>query len=322
MPTIFDNLLQVLWNILLICLGRHPIQNAHIIKPEIDKLPKTLVEKIPLVMYIPPPPEGSDLKSTSQKIITSPHNYPPKAPSKPLSKPRFKFLKPRAPKKKHSCPVSAPRLPADVEKTAANGEALAWSDYWEENEYPFVILEGNRAACAICLLDFEEPKRKSGLEHAFTKSSDKEAAEEPVVESLDYDTKKSDEAEEPVGELEGREAIKWSQQKSPSTNPTEPRIHSASQVVVRTSSPGIALEDRETNQQLEDAGEEAQPLRLLNCGHVFHVRVPTCHRIIFSSDSALFLQKTCLDPWLIDVSGRCPICQRAVEIPGQKSGRS
>ncbi|XP_006461093.1 hypothetical protein AGABI2DRAFT_192631, partial [Agaricus bisporus var. bisporus H97] len=112
----------VLWNILLICLGRHPIQNAHIIKPEIDKLPKTLVEKIPLVMYIPPPPEGSDLKSTSQKIITSPHNYPPKAPSKPLSKPRFKFLKPRASKKKHSCPVSAPRLPADVEKTAANGE--------------------------------------------------------------------------------------------------------------------------------------------------------------------------------------------------------
>ncbi|EKM80961.1 hypothetical protein AGABI1DRAFT_83898, partial [Agaricus bisporus var. burnettii JB137-S8] len=62
----------VLWNILLICLGRHPIQNAHIIKPEIDKLPKTLVEKIPLVMYIPPPPEGSDLKPTSQKIITSP----------------------------------------------------------------------------------------------------------------------------------------------------------------------------------------------------------------------------------------------------------
>jgi hypothetical protein len=275
---VFDSLLQVLWNILLICLGRHPIQNAHIIKPEIDKLPKHVVEKIPLVMYIPPPPEGSDLKPTSQKIITSPHTYPPKVPSKRLSKPRFKFLRPSSLKKKHSRQSSAPRLPADVEKAAGDGEGLSWSDYWEDNEYPFVILEGNRAACAICLLDFEEPKRKSGLEHAIITSSDKETTEEPIVETLDYDTKKSDEAEGLAEELDGGEITPMSQHKSSYANSTEPRISNSSQAVTRTPSPGIAVEDREraTNQtQLEDAGEEAQPLRLLHCGHVFHVRVLT-----------------------------------------------
>ncbi len=33
-------------------------------------------------------------------------------------------------------------------------------------------------------------------------------------------------------------------------------------------------------------------------------------------------QRTCLDPWLTDVSGRCPVCQRPVEIPGQKTKKS
>jgi len=47
--------------------------------------------------------------------------------------------------------------------------------------------------------------------------------------------------------------------------------------------------------KLEDAGDGSQPLRLLFCGHVFH--------------------KTCVDPWLTDVSGRCPVCQRPVEFP-------
>ena len=37
---------------------------------------------------------------------------------------------------------------------------MLWEANWELGEYPFVALEGNRAACAICLMDFEEPKRK------------------------------------------------------------------------------------------------------------------------------------------------------------------
>lgn len=33
-------------------------------------------------------------------------------------------------------------------------------------------------------------------------------------------------------------------------------------------------------------------------------------------------QKTCLDPWLLDVSGRCPVCQRQVELPDlQRKGK-
>ncbi|KAF9452400.1 hypothetical protein P691DRAFT_795093 [Macrolepiota fuliginosa MF-IS2] len=262
----------VFWNILLICLGRHPIQNPHIIKPDIDKIPKVLVEKIPLVMYIPPPPEGSDLKSTSPNVIINPHAYPPKASTKSAnrSKPRFKFLKAKVSKKETRADTTT--IPADVEKHPGSGEPRMWSDYWEESGYPFVVLEGNRAACAICLMDFEEPKRKPGLEHAFTPDSKEAGDETVVVESIDKDGEKGETVEVKSKEANGG------------------------------SDSGITLEVRERESsplRLEDAGEEAQPLRLLTCGHVFH--------------------KTCLDPWLTDVSGRCPVCQRPVEIPGQKT---
>lgn len=262
-------------------------------------MPKALVEKIPLVMYIPPPPEGSDFKSTSPKIITNPHTYPPNASPKSANKPkpRFRFLKPRSLRKKQVS-SNATGLPVDIEKHPGTGEPLTWSDYWEDSEYPFVVLEGNRAACAICLMDFEEPKRKPGLEHTFATIEKKETVEETVIATVDNDMKK----EEAV-ELEAKPAD------------TE---------VTQTSGSGITLEVREggaNHIQLEDAGEEAQPLRLLTCGHVFHV----CFFLaIPSSPSDTYpcrLQKTCLDPWLTDVSGRCPVCQRPVEIPGQTPRR-
>ena len=37
---------------------------------------------------------------------------------------------------------------------------ISWEAHWELGGHPFVTLEGNRAACAICLMDFEAPKRK------------------------------------------------------------------------------------------------------------------------------------------------------------------
>ncbi|SPO23704.1 uncharacterized protein UTRI_03769_B [Ustilago trichophora] len=46
-----------------------------------------------------------------------------------------------------------------------------------------------------------------------------------------------------------------------------------------------------------DAEEEPEPLRLLECGHVMH--------------------RSCVDQWLTTVSGRCPVCQRAV-VPGDE----
>ncbi|KAJ3570364.1 hypothetical protein NP233_g4454 [Leucocoprinus birnbaumii] len=253
---------KVFWNILLICLGRHPIQNPHVIKPDIEKIPKALVDKIPLVMYIPPPPEGSEFKSTSPKIITHPHTYPPAGIAKPVTKPkpRFRFLKPKT--KSKDIPIISDNLPADVEKSPGSGQPLTWSDYWEDSEYPFVVLEGNRAACAICLLDFEEPKRKPGLEHPL--GSEKETGSDPTVT-------KPTPVESTVTEDDGD-----SKNDKPAQDEKKSKKSSTDQPVeeVRTSTTGITLEARSAGPsalQLEDAGEEAQPLRLLTCGHVFHV---------------------------------------------------
>lgn len=50
-----------------------------------------------------------------------------------------------------------------------------------------------------------------------------------------------------------------------------------------------------------DQGPEPEPLRLLECGHVMH--------------------RSCVDQWLTTVSGRCPVCQKAV-IPEMESKRA
>ncbi|KAG8712459.1 hypothetical protein FRC09_019843 [Ceratobasidium sp. 395] len=50
---------------------------------------------------------------------------------------------------------------------------------------------------------------------------------------------------------------------------------------------------RRVGVQVED-GPEAEALRLLACGHAFHME--------------------CLDPWLVEVSARCPTCRRRVEL--------
>lgn len=101
-----------------------------------------------------------------------------------------------------------------------------WEDHWEQSEYPFVRLEGNRAACAICLMDFEEPKRLSGA-----------PKEEDMIKE------------------EGTPTA------SPRTREQEVEIP-----VER-----ITEEERDALPRLEDTGEGPQPLRLLACGHVFHV---------------------------------------------------
>lgn len=102
-----------------------------------------------------------------------------------------------------------------------------WEDNWEHGEYPFVRLEGNRATCAICLMDFEEPK-KSEKHNNVTK---------PVEET----------SNEKAEERENREIVELE-------------------------------DDEESHSQLhlEDAGEGAQPLRLLPCGHAFHVSILFC----------------------------------------------
>ena len=179
------------------------------INPEIGKLPKTTVDRIPLVIYIPPPPEG--VKSALGGI---PHSYPPKPTNSP--QPRFKLL--RRFRKKNT-PQDTPDGKDD--RTTDTEGSMLWEANWELGEYPFVTLEGSRAACAICLMDFEEPKRK-----------------------------------EVTGEG--------------SSSPRRME-HTSSTIDDMVNSNISSGEKDQEKLKLVDAGDDAQPLRLLPCSHVFHV---------------------------------------------------
>ena len=241
------------------------------IKPEIGKLPKSVVDRIPLVMYIPPPPNSP---SEGPNIPGPSHSYPPKISAEPRPpKHRFKFFRkiPLLAEKKGEAKATGNSSGNPMEKAENEEDPESWEGHWERSDYPFVVLEGNRAACAICLMDFEEPKRKNFLSG--------------------------------IGaELDG----------TPAKTPA--KLESSEREV-----PVVNEEEREEQLKLADAGDGAQPLRLLACGHVFHVS--TFYDIYVNTADAN-LQKTCLDPWLTDVSGRCPVCQRAVEIlPSKRSRR-
>ncbi|KDN34698.1 hypothetical protein RSAG8_12219, partial [Rhizoctonia solani AG-8 WAC10335] len=132
-------LVYVTINIILVCMGRHPIQPGgrmgHI-NPDVPKMPRTMVDRIrtmvdriPLVMYIP---------TTTEPAAPEPaHAYPPTTskPAATVTKRRFFFFKKGSKK---------PQAGQDKNKPDDVGAAE-----WEKNEYPFVKLEANRAACAI-----------------------------------------------------------------------------------------------------------------------------------------------------------------------------
>ncbi|KAF8161091.1 hypothetical protein B0H34DRAFT_788231 [Crassisporium funariophilum] len=246
-------ILFIFWNIFLICIGRHPLQNPNMIKPEIGKLPKAVVERIPLVMYIPPPPEEEEISH-----IVVPHEYPPKnTPTVKPSRRRFKLLRNFTSfRTKKNIAAEGNQGEKKEETIAENEGPISWEEHWEQGDYPLITLEGNRAACAICLMDFEEPKRKNP-------PSNQEPSEKEAQDML--------------------------------TTTSDVGIQSISSGSGQGLHPHITEDERQEQLKLVDAGDGAQPLRLLACSHVFH--------------------KTCLDPWLTDVSGRCPVCQRAVEIP-------
>ncbi|KAI0049876.1 hypothetical protein FA95DRAFT_1604035 [Auriscalpium vulgare] len=284
-------ILYLAWSVFLLCIGRHPIQNPHYIKPEVGKLPRAVVDAIPLVLYIPPPPEdfpdkqpppaavrspkspsasllrftakatapaNSNIPNTSTIAVPAPaHTVAPPistgptpsappvngTPTAPARRHRFRFL--RVPFKRRRASLASESAGGGKGKGKGSG---TWEDQWERGAYalPFVRLEGNRAACAICLEDFEAPQRVDG--------EDKEGKGVAPVE-------------------------------------TSTKLHGEG-----TDRRGGGGEDAEADAlRLEDAGQGVQPLRLLACGHAFH--------------------KTCLDPWLTDVSGRCPVCQRPVIQP-------
>ncbi|KZT08319.1 uncharacterized protein LAESUDRAFT_61526 [Laetiporus sulphureus 93-53] len=280
---VFGPVIYLLWSILLLCLGRHPLQSSQ----QVDKLPKSAVEQIPLVLYIPPPPEdqsSDDGPSKPTPITPSKHSYPPK-PANAFTRPKRRFTFMRKRKGKGKGGVTGGSLDekgggstGEHASAGTDSEKQAWEDKWEPGDYPFVRLEGNRAVCAICLMDFEEPRRiDEGEERNVA-----EAVAVAVPAPRSAAVSESDilaEGAIPGGFLGGDA---WQ----------EVQVERVSQ------------EERD-HLKLDDAGEGPQPLRLLGCGHVFH--------------------QTCVDPWLTDVSGRCPICQRPVEIPkdaGKKKNRA
>ncbi|KAI0344844.1 hypothetical protein BDW22DRAFT_1327114 [Trametopsis cervina] len=252
---ILGPILYLLYNIILLCLGRHPLQNPGQIRAEIKKIPKSVVDNIPLVLYIPAPTDDDGTGKGGVTVPPAAHIYPPNPSAKPDArkrKLRFAFFR----RSKHSTDGAKTKGKGSNTKKG-DGEGDAWEDNWVSGEYPFVRLEGHRAACAICLMDFDEPERKD-------KGKQVQATSDPT----------SDAPAETSPDHGSRPAIQ------------EIQVDEVTQADM-------------DNLKLEDAGEGPQPLRLLACGHVFH--------------------KTCLDPWLIDVSGRCPVCQRPVEIPGEST---
>ncbi|EKM54470.1 uncharacterized protein PHACADRAFT_258332 [Phanerochaete carnosa HHB-10118-sp] len=236
---IFWPVAYLTWNIFLLCIGRHPVQRTPV-RHEIGKLPKSTVDQIPLVLYIPPPHEEAQGKEKDTTTPSIPYTYPPTTKPPLQKKRRFAFLRRSRKSKKSEKEGKSP----DLSKDDKEGERT-WEDNWVSGDYPFVRLEGNRAACAICLMDFEEPQRAGGAAKAEPGAAD--AGGDASMVQVDEVTR-----------------------------------------------------DDAKRLKLEDAGEGPQPLRLLGCGHVFH--------------------KTCVDPWLIDVSGRCPVCQRPVEIAKEGKG--
>jgi hypothetical protein len=202
------------------------------------------------VLYIPPPPDQPPKPVT----FPSEHSYPPKPPEPPR---RFRFF-----------PRRAGKLTGDTTKAGTGKEKggskrpQTWEDNWEKGEYPFVQLDGNRASCAICLLDFQEPKRVS------------EGALKTVEEKTDSEAQAQGGNEAPVAAAaEENESIDGGEEVEEEGDVTEQA----------TTGP---LSSNGDNLRLQDAGEGAQPLRLLKCGHVFHV--------------SLFLvtlgARTCTDP--------------------------
>jgi len=230
-------------------------------RPEIGKLSAAAVENIPLVLYIPAPPmkdvpqatSGADVAIGKPELAHT-HSYPPerecrsstsltstgtRVQSRSMRWFTFRRIRPKKDR-------DGEKSENGQNKSKNEGKGDPYEEKWEKGEYPFVKLEENRAVCAICLCDFEEPKR--------------------VRYSIGSIPRDLDEAEAAV---------------------VTDVVEASSEDVLR----------------LTDPGAGAQPLRLLDCAHVFH--------------------KTCIDPWLTDVSGRCPVCQRPVEVkePPSKSKR-
>lgn len=253
------------------------------IRPDIGKLSQKMVDSIPLVMYIPPPPETFSIKVKTPPL--SEFTYPPpqpkssvkgllssSTPTQALSNDRrghrFRLFPFKRRTKKGR--KSSDKARAVGEEEEEEEEPQTWEDYFYENEYPFVILEGNRAACAICLMDFEEPKKRNfASHHPHGQSKTGNATEQSgaIVTGIIAGSKPASPVVSPSEGETGAAGVSDGTLLA-STSKSIEETRSQPQAIP------VEIRDGEDHLKLEDAGEGAQPLRLLSCGHVFHVFIP------------------------------------------------
>lgn len=239
---IFSPMFYIMFNLTLLLLGRHPIQNA--VNPDIGKLRKSHVEHIPLVFFIPSPPEDENKPFAVPKPS---YTYPPKpaAPPTVVSGRQFGFLRKYRKKEDESLKAdTSPDEPKAKVNEDVEGEEI-WEDQWEKCDFPFVRLDKNRASCAICLLDFEAPPMK-----------EKEAAQPQPANPI---ASSSNDADTSIP-IEGVTNIQTWDMKLDGISSIVPEEHEHEHERTDAGEP-----------ILTDAGEGVQPLRLLQCGHVFHV---------------------------------------------------
>ncbi|KAI0332587.1 hypothetical protein GY45DRAFT_457694 [Cubamyces sp. BRFM 1775] len=106
------------------------------------------IDRIPLVIYIPPPPDDGLASPTTPSDDS--HLHSPAGPrTRRKKRIRFIFFLP-----------GRRSANDDLEQGATSADAnAAWEANWQRTPYRFVRLLDNQARCAICLTDFEAPRR-------------------------------------------------------------------------------------------------------------------------------------------------------------------
>ncbi|KAH9900859.1 hypothetical protein C8Q73DRAFT_221408 [Cubamyces lactineus] len=111
-------------------------------------LTQTEIDLIPLVIYIPPPPDDGLASPISPSDDS--HMHSPNSP-RTSNKRRMRFIFFLSGRRSSNDDVERGAAPADV--------SAAWEANWQPTTYRFVRLLDNQARCAICLTDFEAPRR-------------------------------------------------------------------------------------------------------------------------------------------------------------------
>lgn len=203
------------------CIGLRQGFRPQTNNPATSKSPKSAVERIPLVLYIPAPPEEQGEIAVPAPVHQA---YPP-GPRMPKPQQRRFWSVPFSCNGKDK-PGSIADDGGESGKSGGGG-SQTWEENWQPAKLPFVRLASNQATCAICLTDFEEPPRARG-------------------------------SRLPPPPVAGRPSL-------------EEEVGGGDEIRMET---GVLVENADGGEvRPREARKRPQPLRLLGCGHVFHVRL-------------------------------------------------